>query len=94
MKPQANDTEHKEDKNKPAADSLGSAYRELAPYLQFGWMLALSVYLMYLAGNYFDEKWDTKPWLSLAGILFALAASFYHLFKAILRTSKNQNKKR
>lgn len=92
MKLPSGDSEKQETKYKQLPDSLSGAMRELAPFTQFGIMMALSIYIMNWVGNHFDEKWNTEPWLTLAGILFAIAASFYHLFRAISNTSDKKNK--
>ena len=48
-----------------------------------GLTMAVSVTGFAYLGIWLDERWETKPWLTLSLVLFALAGGFLHLLRAV-----------
>jgi len=59
--------------------------RKVGPYLNIGGVFFGCMVLGVLLGWWLDEKFDTKPWLLLAGSLLGMTSGFYHFFKVVLR---------
>lgn len=53
-------------------DSGISPMKGLGMMGSIGFTMAGSLGLCIFAGDYLDEKWHTKPWLTLTGILIGL----------------------
>ncbi len=79
-------------KSEPLGESLGEAYRQLAPYLGLGTELAASVVGMLLIGYFLDKHFGTSPWLLLTGAAVGLIGGFYNFIKEIQKLSKRDNK--
>ncbi len=81
------------DDKSPQKDSgsLAETYRKLAPYLNIGYVWAISVIAFTLLGVYLDNRWQTKPWLTLAGALLGIFSGFYHLIKTVIQEDKKEN---
>ena len=52
-------------------------------YGAIGIQLAVSVVAGWFLGNYFDGKWQTTPWLGLAGLIFGFAGGLYNLIRVL-----------
>lgn len=50
-------------------------------YGAVGIQLALTVVGGLLAGQWLDKKWDTSPWLTLAGMVIGMVGGFYNLIR-------------
>ncbi|MGO9481001.1 MAG: AtpZ/AtpI family protein [Candidatus Kryptoniota bacterium] len=79
-------------KKETLGESLGDAYRELAPYMGLGTELAASVVGMLLIGYFLDKHFGTSPWLVLVGAAVGLIGGFYNFIKEIQKLSKRDNK--
>ncbi len=75
-------------------ESLGEAYRQLAPYMGLGTELAASVAGMLLLGYFLDRQFNTSPWLLLIGAGAGFAGGFYNFIKQIQRLGKSDTKTR
>jgi F0F1-type ATP synthase assembly protein I len=75
-----------------------SIIRQLAPYMNLGWQLVISVGVMALLGWWLDGKFHTKPWLLVAGSLLGAAAGLYTFIKTVIdlsnKKTKNENNKK
>lgn len=58
--------------------------------ISFGLTLAITVYLLYLGGNWLDNKLGTSPLFVMLGILLAVAT----VFKQLLSEVKSLNGER
>ena len=59
--------------------------RSLAPYLNIGWVFLISILIGLFGGRWLDKKFDTDPWLMLAGMILGIAYGFYYFLKVALR---------
>ncbi len=74
--------------------SFSEQVRKVAPYLNLGVVLVACVGMGVALGYWLDERWNTKPWLLLAGSLFGIATGFYHFFKTILFLEQEEKRSR
>jgi ATP synthase protein I len=59
------------------------AWKALAELSSIGIALVLST-VIGLVGGYYADRWlGTKPWLTLVGLLFGIAAGFVSLFRSL-----------
>ena len=66
-----------------AAGDEQSAWKALAELSTIGMTMVLST-VIGLAGGYFLDQWlGTKPWLTLIGLGFGIAAGFVNLFRSV-----------
>ena len=65
--------------------------RDLAVFMQFGWVLALSLGALAYFGNKLDEKWETSPLFLLLGVFIALLASGWEFYRG-LKNLQRRNK--
>ena len=70
------------------ADDRG-AWKALGELSTIGLTLVLAT-VIGLAGGYALDRWlGTKPWLTLIGLGFGIAAGFVNLFRAVNRAEKD-----
>lgn len=55
--------------------------REVAPYLDLGWRVAISIVLFTVGGYYLDQWWGTMPWLTVVGALCGMGMVFIQIFQ-------------
>jgi len=72
---------------------LGS-FREYSPYLTLGFQLAAAVVVFLMIGVWLDDRWNTSPWLKLAGLFLGTAGGFIKFFTTVSRLGKEEGKKR
>lgn len=87
-----NNQQEESQQEKNTIKLLADAYRSLAPYLNIGYIFALSVALFTFAGYFLDKKWETSPWLTVVGAVIGITAGFYNFFKTVLGAEKNQDR--
>ncbi len=75
-------------KNNSGFSSYFKAMRAAGPLFGSGIQLAASVVMMFFLGQWLDEKFSTKPWLMLVGVIFGLGAGFYNFFKIVNKIDK------
>ncbi len=46
-----------------------------------------------LAGYFLDDRWGTKPWLTLIGAVCGLSLSMWHLYQLATKLSEQHQKK-
>ena len=49
-----------------------------------GIQLAISVVVMFFAGRWADDKFNTSPWLLIGGVLFGVGAGLYNFIKTAI----------
>ncbi len=82
----------KDDKSRDNSKGLVDVYRELSPYLNIGYTLVFSILIFTYIGQYLDRRWDTAPWMMLAGALCGITVGFYHFFKVTLKSPPKKSK--
>ncbi len=80
-------TKSQDEKN---SQNLAQVYRKIAPYLNIGYIWAASVIGFTLLGMYLDQKWNTKPWLTLVGAIVGIIGGFYHFIKTVLQENHHK----
>jgi len=61
-------------------------FRDLGFYSSLGFTVALSIFIGLALGLYLDRKFDTDPWLMLAGLILGIAAAFRNIGLAIKKS--------
>lgn len=73
----------------------GSAKRwgtEFGPFLTLGLQLAASVVACFFLGRWLDSKFDTSPWLMLAGLLIGAVGGFMSFLRTAIDLGKKAEK--
>jgi F0F1-type ATP synthase assembly protein I len=78
--------------HKPQRQGLES-FREYSPYLTLGFQLAAAVVVFLMIGVWLDDRWNTSPWLKLAGLFVGTVGGFIKFFTTVSRLGKEQGKK-
>lgn len=58
-----------------------------------GYLIAVPLVILALAGRYLDKKLNTAPWLLLAGILISISISSYMVYKKSIEIITKSEKK-
>jgi len=69
-------------------------FRELGRYGALGFEMALSVLIGLGVGYYLDKWLGTAPWLMFLWLGFGFAAGFRSLYRAALRSAKEQEQEK
>jgi len=64
------------------------AIRELAYYSSLGFSIAIAIFIGLFGGVYLDGKFGTKPWMTLIGLMFGIAAGFKNIALAVKKSRK------
>ena len=48
---------------------------------EMGFIIAIPIVLLGTLGKYLDQRWGTKPWLTLLGIILAMISSGLWLYR-------------
>ncbi len=67
--------------------ALASSLRKAGPFIHLGWSIAISVVLGAGVGYWLDKRFDTSPWLLIAGSILGIAAGLIELTRASKRLS-------
>ena len=67
-----------------------SVVRETAPYLGLGVQMAAAVLVFYFLGSWADTKFNTAPWLMLAGVMLGVVGGFIKLYKIVVDLNKKE----
>jgi predicted F0F1-ATPase subunit len=69
-------------------------YRELAPYLNLGWQLAITIGLGSLIGWLIDNKYHSTPtWLIICSLI-GVAVGMYTFLKTVLAIDNKKKKEK
>ena len=69
---------HKQKETKPWISSLSLSF-------QLGYTIAVPLVVLALLGRFLDKKFDTSPWILLAGILLSLIISSWIIYIKIVQ---------
>lgn len=62
-------------------------------YGAIGFQLASTVIGGLMLGDWLDKKWDTTPWLTVAGIAIGSIGGFYNLIRLLTWNQSRKEKK-
>lgn len=66
-----------------------SSWKAVGEVAQLGMTLVVAT-VIGLAAGYFADRWlDTKPWLTLVGLVLGIAAGFLNVFRAVKALDRN-----
>ena len=69
-------------------DDIVKSFRKAAPYISSIYAFMVSIGIFGYAGYWADNKFETKPWFMLVGLLFGLGIGFYQFYKVLMREEK------
>ncbi|MBI4417486.1 MAG: AtpZ/AtpI family protein [Ignavibacteriales bacterium] len=61
--------------------------------MTLGFQLAAAVVVFFLLGAWLDARWDTSPWLKLAGLLLGSIGGFVKFFTTIARFERKEHER-
>lgn len=67
------------------------AFREIAPYLDLGWRIALGLGLFIGAGYGLDRWWGTLPWFTITGAIFGMVSVFVQIYRVSEQLGQRSN---
>ena len=76
--------------NNSTNNSNNKIYREVAPYLNLGLQLAVTICVCIFLGIWLDKKFDLSPLFTLFFTFLGFAAGFYNFFKTINNNNKTK----
>lgn len=69
---------------------LAQAYRKAGPILDASWQLVGSVGFGTLVGYWLDRKFDTTPWLLIAGSVLGMTAGMFAFIRVATKSGRRQ----
>ena len=73
---------------------FGEMMQAAAPYMTLGLQIALAVVVFLFIGKYADDRFGTKPWLMVAGIVIGFTGGMIHFFRAVIELSSKEEHER
>ena len=67
-----------------------SSFQKAAPYINIAYMLIASILIVGALGWWLDDRFATRPVLSVVGILCGLFLGFYNLYKMVQKMGKEK----
>lgn len=77
--------------NHKKVKSKDNIIKELSPYLNLGWQLAITICLMALLGWWLDGQFDTKPLFVIICSVFGVIAALYSFIRTVISLNKKKN---
>jgi F0F1-type ATP synthase assembly protein I len=65
------------------------SFQKAAPFINIAYVLIASIVMMGAAGWWLDYIFETKPLLTVFGILGGLFLGLYHLYKVVKKMEKD-----
>ena len=62
-------------------------------FAHVGFELAVTIMAGLVIGYWADNRWETAPWLMLAGLVFGAILGFYRFFVVVLGPQKEMDGK-
>lgn len=75
-------------------DSGKPQLTQYGDYLGLGIQIAATMVLPMFAGIWLDNRFDTSPWLTLAGALFGILSIFVIIMKLALTSNQKEVRRR
>jgi F0F1-type ATP synthase assembly protein I len=76
--------EPNEPRPESTSSNMAASMRKAQPFIDAAWQFAASVGLMCWLGYLGDKRFDTKPWLLVAGSLLGFAAGIWSFVKVVM----------
>jgi len=67
-----------------------NALGEMGPYLSLSWQMIITIVLFVLLGYWLDQKFETKPLLTVILSLAGAGIGFYNFIRTVLQLSKKK----
>jgi F0F1-type ATP synthase assembly protein I len=80
-----NDNEIEDNKTKNSEQEKKEIYKSIAPFLNIGLQMALTIVVFVLLGWWLDGKFDKSPLFTLIFSLVGIFAAFYNFFKVVTK---------
>ena len=82
----------KEDlKEKEENKQVSSQWSVFSLAMELGFIIAIPLVLFALAGRFLDKKFETSPWIFLAGICLAIVLTTYLVYRKTISVLDNDN---
>jgi len=65
--------------------------KALANAMNLATSVAAAIALGYFGGGWLDKKFDTDPWLSIAGLIFGIATAGKMMWERLMEDNKNSS---
>lgn len=75
----------------PPSSGWTKALRELAPYLDLGWRIALGLGVFIGGGYGLDRWWGTLPWFTVVGAVFGMVGVFVQIYRVSEQLGQRAN---
>jgi F0F1-type ATP synthase assembly protein I len=77
---------------RPTGEKKGfsAAFREVAPYLDLGWRLAVSMGVGVLGGLWLDRRLHTTPLFLLTGTFLGAVSGIWTIYKTVYLKNKTK----
>lgn len=69
----------------------GASLRTAGPLLTSGLQIAIAIGLMGYFGYWLDHKYETSPWLMVAGIFFGATAGLVQFIRTVNRLEQKKS---
>ncbi len=80
----------KDDNKKNNNGNDKKIYQEVAPYLNLGLQLALTIGICVIVGIYIDKKFTSEPIFTIIFIFLGIGVGFYNFFRTINNNNNNK----
>ncbi len=65
-------------------------FQEVAPYLNLGWQLVVTILIITFIGILLDRHFETKPLFTLIFAFLGCAVAIYDFIRSVLKASKKK----
>ncbi len=66
--------------------------REASPYIAAAWTVGAALVIGVLGGRWLDQRWGTRPWLTMLGLVLGIVVGFYELARVMWRSEARRKK--
>lgn len=71
-----------------SVSGIAKSLRDAGPYLGLGLQLALTVTIMVFVGIWLDDKFNSKPIITIICSVFGIFAGMYNFIKTVIKSVK------
>lgn len=82
------DESREESRREPSKPPEGGGVHSGAEFAGIGIQFAASIILFLFVGQWLDRKLGTSPWLLMVGVFLGAGASFYSMYRKLMRGTK------